>query len=240
MSQQISPPPGWARDSLTAYLEDFRENQFATFANKEVVKDLVLIDGMFLRLLEGAVNLRPFFPANFMLRAHSAYRSAAGAVMGGQIFESQALLRVCLENAAYGFYIGADLKRMERWLRRDDSPKSLGIFREEFLNKNIIAHINSYAPSLSSQYELLYNNLIRFGAHPNEKGYSLNSNLRREGEGITFEAVYLHGDGVKLDTSLNIAAKVGIWVLQIMQLLYKAQYELLGLRADLEDLRARL
>ena len=117
-------PPGWGQDALTDYLSSYRSNQFATFANKgQSMTDLIQIDGLFHRFLVGAINPRPFYPMTFMLRAHSAYRAGVGAVMAGQLYESQALLRLCLEHAAYGFYIGADKDRMERWLRRGDSDE---------------------------------------------------------------------------------------------------------------------
>jgi len=100
-------PDGWGRDPLTEYLDAFRANQLATFANKRsAIVDLTTIDKMFRTLIDGAMNPKPFLPMSFLQRAHSAFLAAAGAVMAGQIYEAQALLRVCLEQGAYAFYIG--------------------------------------------------------------------------------------------------------------------------------------
>ncbi|UGY08590.1 hypothetical protein [Phyllobacterium pellucidum] len=110
-------PPGWGNDSLTKYLDNYRDNQFATFVGKRaVISDLILIDGMYKLLLDGAKNPKPFIPMTFFLRAHSAYRSATGAVMAGQLYEAQALLRLCLEHSSYALYIGPDTERWKRWM----------------------------------------------------------------------------------------------------------------------------
>lgn len=233
-------PPGWGQDALTDYLSSYRSNQFATFANKgQSMTDLIQIDGLFHRFLVGAINPRPFYPMTFMLRAHSAYRAGVGAVMAGQLYESQALLRLCLEHAAYGFYIGADKDRMERWLRRGDSDEHRKGLRKEFHNDKIRAYIQGHAPVICDQFDHLYNLLIEFGAHPNEQGYSLNSTITKVKGDVHFNAIYLQENGPPLDLAMRTAAQVGLWPLHLMQLLYAPRYELLGIRAELDELRRR-
>jgi hypothetical protein len=234
-------PQGWGADNLTEYLEAYRANQFATFANKRAsMADLIKIDAMFDRFLNGAINPRPFYPMGFMLRAHSAYRAGVGAVMAGQLFEAQALFRLCLEHAAYGFYIGADTDRMERWLRRGDSDDNRRAVRKEFHNDKIRAHIEGSSLVMREHFDHHYSQLIEFGAHPNEMGYSLNTTMQRNDAGDrTIETVYLQADGIQLDNGLKIAGQIGLWALHLMQLLYRERFELLGIRADLEDVRQR-
>ena len=237
---QLTPPGGWGRDSLTEYLEDYRGNQFATFANKpDEMRDLIRLDGLFLKLMKGAINVRPFFPLNFLLRAHSAYRAAVGAVMAGQLYEAQTLLRLCLEHGAYGFYIGDDSARWERWMRRSDSDASRKAVAKEFHNSKVKEHINKEAKRLGAQFELLYNRLIEFGAHPNELGFSVNTNIRKDGENVHFETVYLQADEKRYDLGLKTSGQVGLWVLHIMQLVYPERYELLGVRVEIEAIRVR-
>lgn len=235
------PPNGWGDDSLTSYLTAYKANQFATFANKgQAVTDLIRIDGLFERFLNGAINPRPFYPMNFLLRAHSAYRSGVGAVMAGQLFESQASFRLCLEHAAYGFYIGSDKDRMERWLRRGDSDDNRKAVRKEFHNDKIRAYIRAQSPVHCTQFDLLYSKLIEFGAHPNEQGYSLNSAITRlDGGDVHFTTIYLQGNGLPLDNGLKTAGQVGLWALHLMQIIYASRYELLGIRAALEEIRTR-
>jgi hypothetical protein len=240
MTTQASPP-GWGSDALTNYLEAFRTNQFATFANKRAaMAELIKIDAMFDRFLNGAINPRPFYPMGFMMRAHSAFRAGVSAVTAGQLFESQGLLRLCLEHAAYGFYIGADKDRMERWLRRGDSEENRKALRKEFHNDKIRGHIEAIAPVMREQFDHHYNQLIEFGAHPNEMGYLLNTTIQRnDADDAHFQTIYLQADGAQLDMGLKVAAQIGLWGLHLMQLLYRERFELLGIRADLEEMRTR-
>lgn len=232
-------PLNWGKDKLSAYIDVFRSNQFATFANKEATADLIKIDGMYHRLLHGAINPRPAYPMNFMLRAHSAYRAGVSATMGGQLYEAQTLLRLCLEHAAYGYYIGADTNRMKRWLHRGDSDTHRKAVRKEFHNDKLKAHMQARVPVMCGQFERLFNSLIEFGAHPNELGYSLNSRMSRTDDDVHFETIFLQANGAQLDNSMKVSGQVGLWGLHLMQLVYPERYELLGIKADLEEVRQR-
>lgn len=144
-------PRGWGDDPLTAYLDNYRDNQIATFANKPgPVADLMRIDGLLLKLLNGAINPKPFVPMTFMLRAHAAYRAAVGAVMAGQLYEAQGQMRLCLEHAAYGFYIGGDEERWKRWMNRNDNAAAKKVVRDEFQYGKIKTYITRQAKRLGS------------------------------------------------------------------------------------------
>lgn len=232
-------PPNWGTDPLTAYLETFRNNQFATLANKpSIVNPLILVDGLYLRFLEGATNLRPFLPAVFFLRAHSAYRAAAGAVMAGQVYEAHTLLRLCLEHTAYGVFINDNEPRWKRWMERQDSKQSKDLVRKEFSFGNLKSHFRSISEPIGAKFEILYEKLIDFGAHPNEQGFSLNSAIRKQENGdVHFDTIYLQENGLSLDFGLKSATEVGVWSLHAAQLIYPVRFELLGIREELTSLR---
>ncbi|MGN8152714.1 hypothetical protein ACTJK5_10605 [Agrobacterium sp. 22094] len=238
--KQGRAPENWSDDTLTSYLEDYRNNQFATFVGKKAeVSDIIAIDGILRRLLEGARDPKPFVPMTFLLRAHSAYRAAAGAVMAGQLYEAQACLRLCLEHAGYGHYIGGDVDLWERWMRRHDSDDHRKAVRREFTAANVEKKLQAADASVAKAYEILYERLIDFGAHPNEKGFSMSSNIRRENGDIHIEAVYLHGDGMQLNLALKTTAQVGICVLRIGRILYPQRFKDLGLDVELDGIRQR-
>lgn len=234
------PPLGWGADGLTTYLDDCRRNQFATFNNKpDAVADLVRIDALFVKFLDGAINPRPFMPMNFMLRAHSSFRVAAGSVLAGQVYEAQAQLRLCLEHGAYGFYIGDNKDRWQRWMNRSTSDEAKQAVRQEFSHTKVAKHIQAAATKLGDLFEHLYDRLIDFGAHPNELGFSSNSAVREDGENVHFDTIYLQGDGLPLDLALKTTGQVGLWVLHIMQLQYRERYDLLGIKQQVEEIRQR-
>ncbi|MBY5873742.1 hypothetical protein [Rhizobium leguminosarum] len=233
-------PEFWGEDTLTAYLEQARGNQFACFVGRETeVADLIAIDGMLRLLVEAARNPKPFVPMTFLLRAHSAYRTVCGAVMSGQLYEAQALLRLCLEHASYGHYIGGDNAMWERWMRRNDSDANKAAVRTEFTANKVKKKLQNADPNVATAYETLYEQLIDFGAHPNEKGFSMSSNIRRENGDVHIEAVYLHGDGLPLRSALRTTAQVGICVLRIGQILYAARVKDLGIDTELATIMQR-
>ncbi|MER8761982.1 MULTISPECIES: hypothetical protein [unclassified Mesorhizobium] len=236
----VKVPSGWGDDALTEYLDEYRGNQYATFDNKRpAVADLIKIDALFKKFLEGAINPRPPAPMGFFLRAHSAYRAATGAAMACQLYETQGLLRLCLEHGSYGFYIGDDNARWKRWLDRGDSEAAKKVVRNEFTESKIRKHIAATSTKLAQHFGMLYERLIDFGAHPNEQGFSMSTHIRKEGENVHFDTIYLHGDGLPLDLGLKTTAQVGIWVLHIAQLVYPAKFELLRIKDDLAELRKR-
>ncbi|WP_327211858.1 hypothetical protein U8Q06_12550 [Rhizobium beringeri] len=233
-------PEGWGDDSLTAYLEDFRNNQFATFVGREAeVADLIAIDGMVKKLVYGAKDPSPFVPMTFLLRAHSAFRSASGAIMAGQLYEAQAVLRLCLEHSAYGHYIGGDNAMWERWMRRNDSDANRAAVRQEFTSNKVKTKLQNADPKIATAYETLYEQLIDFGAHPNERGFSMSSSIRRENGDVHIEAVYLHEDGLALRSALRTTAQVGICILRIGEILYPQRLKDLGIDVDLQTIMQR-
>ncbi|MDJ0822013.1 MAG: hypothetical protein QNJ09_09440 [Paracoccaceae bacterium] len=234
-------PTGWGQDRLTQYLDDYRGNQHATFANKrsEVI-DLIAIDSMFCKLLDGATNPQPFIPMSFLLRAHAAYRGATGAIMAGQLYEAQALLRLCLEQGAYAHYIGDDQTRWTVWMNRHDNDAAKKAVRDEFTHGKVSRHITAANVKLGKNYTTLYERTIDYGAHPNERGASLSSEtVEMEDGGEQLHTIYLHCDGVLLDYSLKSAAQVGLWVLKIGQEIYPTRIQALGLQHQIADMSKR-
>ena len=89
LSAMNDTPPGWSLNSLTASSDDARKNQFATFYNKPAAKDLVTIDRLLRKLLDGHIGPTPNFPMQFLLRSHSCFRAAAACAMGGRCMKQR-------------------------------------------------------------------------------------------------------------------------------------------------------
>lgn len=239
-SRPTTPPPGWALDTLSNYLDEFRGNQWATFHNKRPeVADLIAIDSLFDRLLHGAKDPKPMMPAMFLLRAHSAYRTAVSMVMGGQLYEAQAILRLCLEHASYGFFIGGDQARWTRWMKRNDSNTTKDKVRKEFQHGAIMRELKKKDPGIARNFEYLYERLIDFGAHPNESGFSMSTLMSRNRNETHISAVYLHGEGVPLNFAVKTTAQVALCVMQIAYLIYPVRMDLSGIRHDLDHIITR-
>jgi hypothetical protein len=160
--------------------------------------------------------------------------------MAGQTVEVNAMLRLTLESAAYGHYIGRNSERMSTWQNRHSNEASKQATRSEFQFGKIRDWIKSDSAKLGEAFERLYEQTIDFGTHPNERGFSSNTNLEQSGDGIELQVVYLQRDGLQLDYALKTTARVGVWCLSIFQLIYPEKWELLGIRQELEVLRVGL
>ena len=230
-------PFGWGNDPITQYLDIARLNQFASFARKrsEVI-DLTTIDAMLRKLLDGAINPKPLLPIEFLLRAHSAYLPSVDAVMAGRIYELQLLLRGALEQAGYSHFVGLNQERWERWMGRHNemSNSQRKKWNDEFTQGAIRRDLKAASPVLESMYSELYKRTIDYGAHPNERGVSVNSVVKDELDGgKTFDAIYLNGNEDMIDFGLESTAQVGLCVLRIAELIYPTRFQALGITQPL-------
>ncbi|WP_157792053.1 hypothetical protein [Pseudorhodobacter sp. MZDSW-24AT] len=236
-------PTDWGNDALTQYLDAHRFNQLATFANKKSqLNDLIEIDSMFRKLLDGAINPKPFLPFGFIFRAHSAYLSACSSVMGGQLYEAQSLLRVALEQAGYGHYIGSDEARWKRWMAREEprSRSQKDKWREEFTHGKVAKAITAADGSVGEIYNQLYERSISYGAHPNQLGDSMGSAIEDlEDGGKHFLTIYLHGNGIALDFAIKSTSQVGLCVLRIAKIIYPFRMQATGLDLELDAICQR-
>ncbi len=240
MANIIDAPPQWGNDDFTKFYDDCLKNKFATLIRKPEVARLKEIDGCFRIIFKNALNPKPAYPMQFLLRAHSSFLVASGLAMSGQVFEATAICRLCLEASAYGFYIGADDSRFKIWINREQNKQTKDKARNEFMSSKISKYLEKEAPALGKIYNQLYQQTIDFGAHPNEKGFSGNTRIVETEDRVEISQIYLQGDGLALDYSLVTVSRIGIWALSIFQLLYAARWEILGVRAKLEQLRVGL
>lgn len=241
MNEKMTPPE-WGKDAVSHYLDTCRANQLATFANKrsEMI-DLVAIDTMFRKLLVDALNPNPLQSMDFILRSHSAYLTAVNAVMSGQLHELHPLLRACLEQASYGHFL-SNQTRWERWMQRHDlsSRSQKDKWRKEFSHGNVARNLRETRPDLGDTYNDLYERTIDYGAHPNERGASMSSDiLDLPDGGKKLLTIYLHSGGLMQDFCLRATAQVGLCVLCVAQLIYPSRMQAVGIQHQLDDMCKR-
>jgi hypothetical protein len=112
--------------------------------------------------------------------------------------------------------------------------------RTEFLLKKIVEVLTVSSEDLGSIFSKLYEHTIDYGAHPNERGVSLNSELMMtDGGEKRFSAIYLQRDGLALDLGLKNAAQVGLWALSVAALIDPARVQRHGIDQGLAEMRRR-
>lgn len=240
MSSQ-EPPPKWAADEITRYLDTARNNSFATFDNlRSEYQKLSEIDGVYRKLNENLQKTKDWFAALFLLRAHSSYLTAVSLGMSGQVPESYAILRLSLENALYGFYLSKNDALKETWLRRHDSQASKKKVRDDFKFGLLLGTIKTEDNAQANVVNTLYERTIDYGAHPNERALMQTLHITEDDDSIEFKSNYLTDDDPSLRLCLKTTAQIGVCVLDIFRLIYKERFDLLGLTEILKRLKQGL
>lgn len=243
LAMPLEPPPGWASDKLSEFLDTAFRNTFSLFERHgKAWERLSAIDAAFLKLVES----RPQgFSAFLLLRAHSAFRASVGVGSSGQIPETYALLRSTLEWALYAAHVYGNEGRAEVWLRRHDgetpeggrtpeSEEARNRVKSEFTVRRILEGLEQRSAPVCARAKELYEHAIDSGAHPNER--ALTSSMRPESEG-TFQLDYFTPENsLPLQVALKRTCQVGVCCLEIFQVLWPERFRLLGIDADLPRL----
>lgn len=235
-------PPGWGTDLLTAYLDQARSNQIATFANKKAAYSLMSeIDSCFVRGVKDMINPKDMVAPLTYMRAHSAWRTACGTAMAGQLTETYALLRLALEFAAYSLFMSETPGMTELWLKRNDDEAAKRKMRDAFKLSVLRETIEKHDRKLADVFQHLYELSIDQGAHPNQFGVTGSTQIKEGDDRKVFEQIYLHGDGVQMDATLKVVVEVGICCLLILQHIatFTTRFQLLGLRDRINELREK-
>lgn len=240
-------PPYWGDDGLSKFIGMAFRNTLATFANKKPeYAPLVRIDHAFFTACQNLINPQDMLAALLMMRAHSAFRAACQLAMSGQISEAFPVLRSCIEYSLYALHINRAPKVEgepslgEVWLRRHDDPAAMQAVRNNFSAGQTQRTLRECDQKLGQIIGDLYDRTIDFGAHPNERAITGSMTMTREDEKTIINQIYLHDDSIHLDHGLKTTAQVGLGSLLIFQQVFRERFQILGINADIDELRNSL
>jgi hypothetical protein len=234
-------PPGWGTDELSKFWDAARSNQFGTFVRKRPIYErLVAIDRAFVEVSKRWTNPQSELAAMLFLRCHSAYRTAAGHAAAGQAVESYVMDRAMLEFAAYALHIFRKPDLGIVWLNRHQDEASSEAARNAFSHRKVHAAVTATNRHAGERFETLYQRAIDLGGHPNERSVTGSMSMVEEPDRRVMLAIFLHGDGPALDMALKTTAQCGVCSLEILQRIFNALFELLGVNAAILELRKGL
>jgi hypothetical protein len=235
------PPEGWGNDEVTAFFDALRCNEYATFANcQPQFQTLIAIDSAYRTLAASLTNSKDWFAAFFLLRAHSNLLAGMRLCASGQLPETYACLRSCVENALYGLYLAKIPESRETWLRRHDSDDHKKKVRDEFRIRTMLNLLASIDAREAQVAETLYDRTIDYGAHPNERALMQTLQLEKEPGTVEFKVVYAGGNSHQFQLALKTAAQVGVSGLSVFRLVYKERFDIVGLTQTLDALKVGL
>lgn len=235
------PPPNWETDEISKFIDASRGNEFATYANlKDDIHRLMDIDISYRKAIDGLNHTNDWFAGFFLLRAHSNFLAACRLSWSGQIPESYAVMRSCLENALYGLYLARNPGSRETWLRRHDSDVDKKRVRDEFKIGTLLGLAKTVDQSEGDVAALLYERTIDYGAHPNERALMQSLQIKHEADLFEFKTVYLEGDSDQLRFLLKTLAQVGVCTLSLFRVTYRERFDILGVTVSLEHIKKGL
>lgn len=174
------------------------------------------------------------------VRCHGAFRTATGLAMAGQAAENYVQCQAMLEYAAYAVHIHRDPPLGIVWLDRHQSAKQMAAQKSAFSHRKVAASVTAANLHAGKRFEDLYQRTIDFGGHPNERSVTGNMKMVEETDRRVMLAVLQHGDGPELDMALKTVAQCGLVSLEILQVIYNAKFEPLGVNAAMLELRKDL
>jgi hypothetical protein len=232
---------GWGRDELTKFIDAARSNQLASFHQKRpAVGKLIAIDAQFARVSKDWLNPESEIAAYLLLRCHAAFRTAASLAMAGQAAEAYVQCRAMLEYAAYAVHIYRDPPLGIVWLNRHQDLASMEKQKNAFSHRKALASVTKANIHAGRRFEELYQRTIDSGGHPNERSITGNMKMVKESGKRIMLAIMLHGDGVELDLALKSVAQCGMVSLEMLQVVFNAKFEILGINAAMLELRKGL
>lgn len=237
-------PPVWGDDRLSTFFRDAEINTRVTMAKyPDVYRLLQRLDQAF-RTVEHAVehdDAARVVPRFLFVRAHSAYLAACRLGMSGQLTEARAVLRVGLECAWYALHVAADpvpYQRVEVWLRRNDNAQATARCKAEFTVANVRATHETCDAETAADVRRFYDELIDFGAHPNQLGTLAAARCAQEGD--DYHIGILYPEELSVMFTLRQAVAVGVGALKIFRLVYPERFTIVGLDGEIDALVGQL
>jgi hypothetical protein len=109
--------------------------------------------------------------------------------------------------------------------------------KKAFQHVTVAESVKAANPHAAERFDNLYQRTIDFGGHPNERSVTANIKMTEESDRREMLAILQHGDGVQLDMALKTTAQCGMIALEMLETIYGAKFELLGIKATMLDLR---
>lgn len=173
-------PEDWGKDALTNFLDVAQENSYAMLHKEDITLKLREIAETY-KFVGDNLNFFKGSPLvlSFIIMTQSCYLGAVRLALSGQIQETFILLRGCIERALYGYHIFKNPNLTEVWLNRDTDEEKKRECKSKFTYGQIIKTLETDEPKLGKTTDNLYNKSIDDGAHPNSRGYYLNTEVTK-------------------------------------------------------------
>jgi hypothetical protein len=209
----------WGKDVLSKHIDHAFCNLGVSFLKCRSHFDLL---GKAAQIFEEVCNtctwgtLDEFAALTLFNRAYGCFIGAVRLAGSGQISETYALVRTCLESALYANYIRGDDTCARIWLDRHEDENHLKACRGKFKVSNLFDALEAKGKPVASEARGLYEMCIDFGAHPNEWSAIINVKAASAHDGFRFSI--LNGDSADVIPCLTLVLRSACIVFAIVRL----------------------
>jgi hypothetical protein len=225
--------------SLQEFFDTLRSAQQANRARFADWYNIIeRIDQCFVRVGMNLVKLQSPLTGAFLLRSQYAFKTAAGMALAGQVVENFVMQRSVLEYAGYCLLI-FDTPSLEGVFlgRHAPNSKAMKTQKEAFNIGTVKVALRRCDTRLADIFVEDYERSINFGAHPNPHA-ALSAIVPDERDGLNSLTVLAISNEPKIIVhALKCTAQVGLTALCVLQHVFKAKFELLGIRQEIDALK---
>jgi hypothetical protein len=240
-------PDSWGNDALSTIFQTAENNGRVTSVKFPAVYSLLQRLHLAFHRVQEVIekdNRPELLPTRFlMIRVHSSLLASMRLAMCGQAPEAYVVLRSAIEQAWYALHIAKDPSPPQRstiWLSRNDDAASKSRCKTEFTIANVRSTLDSLDPVTSKPLHQLYETMIDFGAHPNQRGVLAAINSSEQGKEHNYHVGILAPEPLPVVSALHETVAVGVGALKVFHLVFPERFQIMGLDSEIDVLVAEL
>ncbi|MFZ2149286.1 MAG: hypothetical protein WAV28_18905 [Sedimentisphaerales bacterium] len=231
----------WCESHLTRFLEDTHKNILITYVKQrgyfEMLDNLgIIFEKVNPYLTYSNSDLSSLVVLSLFGRACGNFFAAVRLAASGQLTESYAQLRVCIENALYASYISSKPTLAKVWGDRHQSEEKRKKCRDSFKISSMIKNLQSQSPALAKRAKKEYNTCIDFGAHPNERSVIPNIQMSKNGP---VKLHLLNTEPGFFGACLLAVVSMGLLVVEIFEKVYPNEFKEINVQQRIQTIQGQ-
>src|SRR6202012_3337634 len=117
------------------------------------------------------------------------------------------------------------------WLNRHVDEGGMKASKAAFQHTRVLQAVKAANLHAGERFEMLYQRSIDFGGHPNERSVTGSIKMTQVPDRREMLAIMLHGDDLAFNMGLKSVAQCALVSLELLQVVFNARFELLGINA---------
>ena len=232
---------GWGQDLLTQNIEMAFCNIGVSFLKLKVHFELLKKANEIFNEADKLMSWKEqdgFIATSLFGRSIGCFLGAIRLSCSGQLPETWILLRACIENSLYAFYVIGNPTRASVWIDRHKDEVSKKKCKNIFRIGNIWSELQKKSPTISKEVKKFYEKTIDFGGHPNER--SVFPNTERKEDGVSYALKIISADPGLLKATILYTLKASILTFEIFTLIFPNVFNQPNLAIKVQNLNKQV